>query len=182
LGCTAWVHVPKEKRVKLDSHSDKGVLVGYGGTNQYRVWVESRNDIVVSRDVIFDEKPTTATPTTEIDDGPVIHDMIVVQSPPRSRTVSPIPDTTEESESESELESESDDQDPAEPSTSTAPEASTRQSGRANRGSHSTRYGDIVWDKSKSKKKSVAKIARIEPEVEPQSFEEAVNHPTRAQQ
>ena len=49
--------------------------------NQYRVWVESRNDVVVSRDVIFDEKPT-ATLTTEIDDKPVIHDIIVVQSPP----------------------------------------------------------------------------------------------------
>jgi Reverse transcriptase (RNA-dependent DNA polymerase)/gag-polypeptide of LTR copia-type/Pol polyprotein, beta-barrel domain/GAG-pre-integrase domain/Integrase core domain len=188
VGCTAWVHIPKEKRVKLDSHSDKGVLIGYGGTNQYRVWVESRNDIVVSRDVIFDEKPT-ATPTTEINDEPVIHDMIVVQSPPRSRTASPTPETTEESESESE--SESDDPDPAEllkryqsaeSSLSTVPEPSTRQSGRANRGSHSTRYGDIVWDKPKSKKKSVAKIARIEAEVEPQSFKEAVNHPTRARQ
>jgi hypothetical protein len=128
------VHVAKEKRVKLDSHSDKGVLVEYGGTNQYRVWVESRKD-VVSRDVIFDEKPTTSTATAEISNIPVIHDMIV-QPPPGSHTSSPTPDTTEESESES------DRPDLTEPSISIAPEGGARKSGRANHGSHTVRYGE----------------------------------------
>ena len=49
IGITAYVQVPKEKRTKLDSHTQKGILVGYGGTNQYRVWVPARNDVVVSR-------------------------------------------------------------------------------------------------------------------------------------
>src|SRR5947207_15781936 len=33
LGSAAYIHVPKEKRTKLDTHSHKGDLVGYGGTN-----------------------------------------------------------------------------------------------------------------------------------------------------
>ena len=60
IGSTAYVHIPKEKRTKLDTHSHKGILVGYGGTNQYKVWHLTRNDVVVSRDVVFIEgKPVS---------------------------------------------------------------------------------------------------------------------------
>jgi Integrase core domain len=31
IGSTAYIHVPKEKRTKLDTHSHKGIMVGYGG-------------------------------------------------------------------------------------------------------------------------------------------------------
>jgi hypothetical protein len=31
------------------------MLLGYGGRNQYRVWNPIRKDIIVSRDVVFDE-------------------------------------------------------------------------------------------------------------------------------
>jgi hypothetical protein len=34
FGCEAYVHVPKEKRHKLDPKSQKGVFVGYG-ENQF---------------------------------------------------------------------------------------------------------------------------------------------------
>lgn len=37
ISSTVYIHVPKEKRIKLDTHSNKGVLLGYGGTNQYTV-------------------------------------------------------------------------------------------------------------------------------------------------
>ena len=33
IGCVAWVHIPKEKRKKLDERSKKCYLVGYEGTN-----------------------------------------------------------------------------------------------------------------------------------------------------
>src|SRR5579859_6878217 len=56
IGSTAYIHVPKEKRTKLDTHSHKGIMIGYGGgTNQYKVWDLTRDDIVVSRDVVFIE-------------------------------------------------------------------------------------------------------------------------------
>ena len=82
LGCTAYVEIPKEKRVKLDSHSDKGYLIGYGGTNQWRIWVPSRNDVIVSRDVIFNERKGQEMIIEEAT-APVIHDTIeVLPGPP----------------------------------------------------------------------------------------------------
>jgi hypothetical protein len=63
IGSTAYIHIPKEKRIKLDTHSHKGILVGYGGTNQFKVWDLTRNDVVVSRDIVFIEgKPVNQTP------------------------------------------------------------------------------------------------------------------------
>ena len=37
IGCVAWVHIPKEKRKKLDERSKKCYLIGYEGTNIFRV-------------------------------------------------------------------------------------------------------------------------------------------------
>jgi len=37
IGSTAYVHVPKEKRTKLDTHSHKGILIDYEGMNQYKI-------------------------------------------------------------------------------------------------------------------------------------------------
>ena len=37
----------------------EGQLIGYGGTNQWKVWIPSRGahgEVVTSRDVIFDEE------------------------------------------------------------------------------------------------------------------------------
>jgi hypothetical protein len=32
-GSTAYIYIPKEKRIKLDTHSYNGILVGYSGTH-----------------------------------------------------------------------------------------------------------------------------------------------------
>jgi Reverse transcriptase (RNA-dependent DNA polymerase)/gag-polypeptide of LTR copia-type/Integrase core domain/GAG-pre-integrase domain/Zinc knuckle len=58
FGCKAFVHVPKEKRGKLDKRSVRGVFVGYepnckGWRVLYRDGSAWRS--VVSRDVMFDE-------------------------------------------------------------------------------------------------------------------------------
>lgn len=55
FGCIAYVHIPKEKRSKLDSKSNKCVMVGYA-TNGYRLYDPEKRKIIVSRDVVFDEK------------------------------------------------------------------------------------------------------------------------------
>jgi hypothetical protein len=55
IGSTVYIHVPKEKRIKLDIHSYKGIMIGYGGINQYKIWDLIRKDIVVSRDMVFIE-------------------------------------------------------------------------------------------------------------------------------
>ena len=39
FGCDAYVHVPNEKRTKLDSKSEKCIFLGYkGGLKGYKLW------------------------------------------------------------------------------------------------------------------------------------------------
>ena len=38
VGSRAWVHIPKEKRVKLDVRFWQRIFIGYDGKNQYRVY------------------------------------------------------------------------------------------------------------------------------------------------
>lgn len=55
LGCRVWVHIPKEKRKKLDDRSYHGIFAGYEGTNQYRVYDPQSGRVSVTQDVHFDE-------------------------------------------------------------------------------------------------------------------------------
>ena len=56
FGATAYVHVPKDLRTKLDPVSQKGVLVGYEPHSKaYRVLLDNTKKITISRDVTFDE-------------------------------------------------------------------------------------------------------------------------------
>ena len=71
FGATAYVHVQKEKRCHLESHTTKCIMVGYEkGTKAWRLWDPVRKRIIISRDVIFDEsphtQPTGTIPTTPI--------------------------------------------------------------------------------------------------------------------
>lgn len=55
-GCTAWVHVPDEKRTKLESKSIAMVFVGYSEERHaYRFLDTETSKIAVSRDARFDE-------------------------------------------------------------------------------------------------------------------------------
>jgi hypothetical protein len=56
IGCNAYVHIPIQKRKKLDKKAEKGILVGYEGDDGYRIFVSKGNKMYRSRDVIFDEK------------------------------------------------------------------------------------------------------------------------------
>lgn len=49
------MHIPKEKRKKLDDRSYQGIFVGYEGTNQYCVYDPQSGRVSVTRDVHFDE-------------------------------------------------------------------------------------------------------------------------------
>ena len=56
LGAHAWVHIPKEKRKKLDKRSWQEIHVGYEGSNQYRIYDPCTGKIHITRDVTIDEK------------------------------------------------------------------------------------------------------------------------------
>lgn len=56
FGCLAFVHVPKEKRLKLDFRATPVIFVGYGAsTKQYLVYDPLARALHRSRDVIFRE-------------------------------------------------------------------------------------------------------------------------------
>ena len=205
IGSTTYVHVPKEKRTKLDTHSHKGILIGYEGTNQYKIWDLTRNDVVVSRDVVFIEgKPVNQTPAVYEEEPRTIYESITVLPGPSEEPAQqlPTPPATENADSDSDSEEpgpdmidpqillqESTANEPQEPTR--GPSASgpaggvTRASERSNKGIlTSTKYQDENFDKGAGRIRT-AKIARsINPddEDEPATMQEAINHPTRGKQ
>jgi hypothetical protein len=55
-GCLSYVHIKnRPKKEKLVPKAEIGYLVGYDSTNIYRIWIPSRDVIVSSRDVTFNE-------------------------------------------------------------------------------------------------------------------------------
>ena len=56
FGSKAFVHIPKEKRTKWDTHAEEGVLVGYSESSKgYRILHRATNKVTISRSVVFDE-------------------------------------------------------------------------------------------------------------------------------
>lgn len=59
FGCVAYVHIPKQKRGKLDQKSEKVIFVGYGyNTIAYKLYNPYTKKVTISRDVLFDENKT----------------------------------------------------------------------------------------------------------------------------
>jgi hypothetical protein len=57
FGCICYVQIPKEKRYKLDETSEKCIFVGYSSMSKgYRLYNLKTNKVIISRDVLFDEK------------------------------------------------------------------------------------------------------------------------------
>ena len=78
-----YIHIPKEKRTKLDPSGRKGIFVGYfESSKDYRIYFPGYKKIEISRDVIFDEGTTynksRKRPTKEPEEAeaevPRIHD------------------------------------------------------------------------------------------------------------
>ena len=65
IGCIAWVHIPKEKRKKLDERSQKCYLIGCEGTNIFRVWNPAIKRVEKVSHVDFDESFLMASATTD---------------------------------------------------------------------------------------------------------------------
>jgi len=55
-GCDAYVHVPKDKRKKLDRKSERCIFIGYkDGLKGYKIWNPETRKVVYNRDVAFTE-------------------------------------------------------------------------------------------------------------------------------
>jgi hypothetical protein len=54
FGCDAFVHVPREKRIKLDKKSVKCIFIGYReGMKGYKLWDLASRKTMYNRDVVF---------------------------------------------------------------------------------------------------------------------------------
>jgi hypothetical protein len=70
FGCIAHVHVPDEKRSKLDPKAKKYIFIGYSlEQNGYRCFNPSTRKLQVSRNVVFDEMVNWYPPMKIAEDG-----------------------------------------------------------------------------------------------------------------
>jgi hypothetical protein len=54
FGCEAYVHVPKENKIKLDKNVEKCIFIGYKyGLKGYKLWNPKNNKVVYSQDVVY---------------------------------------------------------------------------------------------------------------------------------
>jgi len=70
FSCIAYVHVPDEKRSKLDPKAKKCIFIGYSlEQKRYRCFNPSIRKLQVSRDVVFDEMVSWYSPLKVAEDG-----------------------------------------------------------------------------------------------------------------
>jgi hypothetical protein len=59
FGCPVFIHIPKEKRNKLDPSGKKGIFAGYCEVSKaFKIYIPGQHHIEISRDVTFDEYAT----------------------------------------------------------------------------------------------------------------------------
>jgi hypothetical protein len=57
FGYPVFIHIPKEKRNKLEPSKKKGIFVGYCELSKaFRIYIPGHRHIEISRDVTFDEE------------------------------------------------------------------------------------------------------------------------------
>lgn len=56
VGSWTWVHILKEKRLKLDRRSWQGIFIRYGKKNQYRVYNSRTEKVHITRDVLVNKQ------------------------------------------------------------------------------------------------------------------------------
>ena len=59
FGCKAFIHVPKEQRMKVDDKAIPCNFIGYGDEEfDYKFWDPEMRKVIRSRDVVFHEDQT----------------------------------------------------------------------------------------------------------------------------
>ena len=57
FGCPVYVHIPKEKRTKLDPSEKKGIFVGYREVSKaFRIYILGFHHMEINGDVTFNEE------------------------------------------------------------------------------------------------------------------------------
>ncbi|MCO5562959.1 hypothetical protein L7F22_016595 [Adiantum nelumboides] len=88
FGCLAFVHIPKEKRQKLDFKSRKLLFLGYSAeSDAYRLYDPDTRTTTVSRDVVFDESFITSAEGASAQSIPILPPSL--PDPPASPVITP---------------------------------------------------------------------------------------------
>jgi hypothetical protein len=59
FGCPIFIHIPKDKRNKLEPSGKKGIFVGYYEVSKaFRIYIPGHHHIEINRDVTFNEDAT----------------------------------------------------------------------------------------------------------------------------
>ena len=68
FGCSAYAHIPKDERSKMDPKAKKSIFLGYSiGVKGYRLFDTDTSKVFHSRDVIFNETASINEQGTEED-------------------------------------------------------------------------------------------------------------------
>ncbi len=68
-----YVHIPKKIWEKLDSKSFKCIFLGYGQESKaYKLWDVDKNQVVMSRNVFFNEEGNLTTSTCKVNSSPSV--------------------------------------------------------------------------------------------------------------
>ena len=89
FGCPVYVHVPKDKRMKLEPSTKKGTFMWYSEYSKaYRIYILGSRPMEVSRDVTFEEGMTVKKgiwSDMEIDDEEMLESEEIRSSPPQAQ-------------------------------------------------------------------------------------------------
>ena len=114
FGSIAHVHVPDERRTKLDDKSESFIFIGYDANSKgYKLYNPHNKKIVISRDVVFDEEGEwdfnshadnfNFFPQFKEDEHTMRKQPIETQQEPTNPPTSPMPTTHEDPSSSSSL-------------------------------------------------------------------------------
>jgi len=100
FGCIALMYIPKENRRKLDSRSMQCLFLGFDGeTKAYRLFDRSRQKVLISHDVVFDESLVgyqflSSNESTHV--NLIIPNLTTIDQPREAGEASDFPDLTNE--------------------------------------------------------------------------------------
>ena len=102
FGCKGYMHVPADKRRKLDAKATEVTFIGYEpGSKGYRLWDKHTHSVHLSRDVTFDESsfPSLMGDESRPTPKPIITPEITIPNPIAKQSVrapSPVPSNSSE--------------------------------------------------------------------------------------
>jgi hypothetical protein len=88
FGCPVFVHVTKQKRIKLDPSGKNGVFVGYSDTSKaYNIYILDHLKVEICRDATFDE--SAAFSKSKQDFAKEVHEDNEVTKVPEAEAIEP---------------------------------------------------------------------------------------------